>query len=250
MFLRNHDELDLGRLSEQQRAAVFSAMGPEPEMQLYERGIRRRLAPMLRNDRRRLELAYSLLFSLPGTPVLGYGDEIGMGDDLSLPERNCARTPMQWSTEPHGGFTTARKPVLPVITGGPYGFEQINVAAQRRDPNSLLNWLERIIRMRGEVPEIGWGASSVVPTGQKTVLALRYDWRNNGVLVVHNFADEPIEVVIQLADDGRACDLVNLFGDEHSAADEQRRHHLVLEPYGYRWYRIGGLDYLMRRTEY
>ncbi len=126
-------------------------------MQLYNRGIRRRLTPMLKGDRRRLELAYSLMLTLPGTPVLRYGDEIGMGDDLSLPERQCARTPMQWSTEPQGGFTKNKKPVLPVINEGPYGFDHVNVAAQRRDPNSLLNWMERMIRMRKEVPEIGWG---------------------------------------------------------------------------------------------
>ncbi|MFO1073932.1 MAG: alpha-amylase family protein [Geminicoccaceae bacterium] len=109
-FLRNHDELDLGRLSAAERQRVFAAFGPEPDMQLYGRGIRRRLAPMLGGDRRRLELAYSLLFTLPGTPVLRYGDEIGMGDDLSLPERNCARTPMQWSTEPQAGFTSSTGP--------------------------------------------------------------------------------------------------------------------------------------------
>ena len=130
-------------------------------MQLYDRGIRRRLAPMLQGDRRRLELAYSLMMTLPGTPVIRYGDEIGMGDDLQLPERNCARTPMQWSTEPHGGFTKSDKPVLPVISDGAYGFEHVNVADQRRDPNSLLNWMERIIRMRKEVPEIGWGDFAV-----------------------------------------------------------------------------------------
>ncbi len=157
LFLRNHDELDLGRLTEKQRQKVFSEFGPEKDMQLYDRGIRRRLAPMLQGDRRRLELAYSLMFSLPGTPVLRYGDEIGMGDDLSLPERNCARTPMQWSTEPQGGFTKNDKPVLPVISGGPFGFEHLNVADQRRDPNSMLNWTERLIRMRKEAPEIGWG---------------------------------------------------------------------------------------------
>ena len=100
---------------------------------------------MLASDRRRLELAYSLMLTLPGTPVLRYGDEIGMGDDLTLPERTCARTPMQWSDEPHGGFTVASKPVLPVISGGAYGFEHLNVAAQRRDPNSMLNWLERVV---------------------------------------------------------------------------------------------------------
>jgi maltose alpha-D-glucosyltransferase/alpha-amylase len=205
---------------------------------------------MLRDDRRRLELAYSLLFSLPGTPVLRYGDEIGMGDDLSLPERNCARTPMQWSNEPHGGFTTAKKPVLPVISSGPYGFEQVNVAAQRRDPGSLLNWMERVIRMRGEVPEIGWGDYAVLTSGTKSVLAMRYDWRGNAVLTLHNFADEPTEATIQIHDDGRVCDLINLFAEDHSMADARRRHQIVLEPYGYRWYRIGGLGDLLRRTEY
>ena len=133
-FLRNHDELDLGRLSNQQREQVFAAFAPTPDMQLYNRGIRRRLAPMLDDDRRRLELAYSLLFTLPGTPVIRYGDELGMGDDLKLPERNCARTPMQWSNEPHGGFTQSDKPHVPVISGGPYGYEHINAAIQRRHP--------------------------------------------------------------------------------------------------------------------
>ncbi len=109
MFLRNHDELDLGRLTEEQRQKVFAAFGPDAGMQLYDRGIRRRLAPMLDGDRRRLELAYSLLFTLPGTPVIRYGDELGMGDDLTLPERNCARTPMQWSDEPHGGLHEERQ---------------------------------------------------------------------------------------------------------------------------------------------
>src|SRR3984957_16308274 len=165
MFLRNHDELDLGRLTERQRQSVFTAFGPEPGMQLYGRGIRRRLAPMLGGDRRRIEMAYSLMFTLPGTPVLRYGDEIGMGDDLSLPERNCARTPMQWSDEPYGGFTKSDRPIMPVISGGPYGYEHVNAAIQRRHPDSPLNWTERIIRMRKEVPEIGWGDFTVLPVG-------------------------------------------------------------------------------------
>src|SRR6201994_3764846 len=110
LFLRNHDELDLGRLTKAQRAIVFKAFGPDKDMQLYDRGIRRRLAPMLGGDRRRLELAYSLMCTLPGTPVIRYGDELGMGDNLDLPERNCARTPMQWSTEPQGGFSRSSRP--------------------------------------------------------------------------------------------------------------------------------------------
>ena len=194
MFLRNHDELDLGRLSKTQRQQVFDAFGPNPEDQLYDRGIRRRLAPMLGGDRRRIELAYSLMFTLPGTPVLRYGDELGMGDDLSLPERVCCRTPMQWSTEPNGGFTKSDKPVVPVISDGPYGFQHVNAAEQRRDPDSMLNWTERIIRMRKEVPEIGWGEFKVLDAGDNAVLALRYDWRNNSVLFLHNFAGEPREV--------------------------------------------------------
>ena len=193
-FLRNHDELDLGRLNKKQRETVFAAFGPGEDMQLYQRGIRRRLAPMLQGDRRRLELAYSLMMTLPGTPVIRYGDEIGMGDDLRLPERNCARTAMQWSTEPNAGFTKSDKPVLPVIGDGPYSFQHVNVAAQRRDPNSLLNWMERIIRMRKEVPEIGWGDFSFLPSGTPHVLATRYAWRNNSVLCVHNLSSEPQEV--------------------------------------------------------
>jgi maltose alpha-D-glucosyltransferase/alpha-amylase len=115
VFLRSHDELDLGRLTDEQREKVFAAFAPTTRMQLYNRGIRRRLTPMLGNDRRRLELAFSLLFSLPGTPMMQYGDEIGIGDDLRLPERECARTPMQWTSGRHGGFSTARTTVRPVI---------------------------------------------------------------------------------------------------------------------------------------
>jgi maltose alpha-D-glucosyltransferase/alpha-amylase len=128
------------------------------------------------------------MLTLPGTPVLRYGDEIGMGDDLSLPERNCARTPMQWSTEPQGGFTASDKPVLPVISGGAYGFEHVNVAAQRRDPESLLNWLERAMRMRKEVPEVGWGDFEVLEHPNPAVLLIRYEWRNNVVLFVHTWS--------------------------------------------------------------
>jgi len=250
LFLRNHDELDLGRLKDEQRCTVFAAFGPAPEMQLYERGIRRRLAPMLDGDRRRLELAYSLLFTLPGTPVIRYGDELGMGDDLSLPERTCARTPMQWSNEPHGGFTKSAQPAIPVISGGPYGFEHINAAIQRRDPQSLLNWTERIIRMRKEVPEVGWGDFAVIPTRNPAVLVMRYAWRNNWVLFVHNFDAKPHEIrfAVGLHNAGERR-LVNLLTEEHSQGDAHGRHRLVIEAYGYRWYRVGGLDYLLRRSE-
>jgi maltose alpha-D-glucosyltransferase/alpha-amylase len=251
IFLRNHDELDLGRLTEAQRQEVFASFGPGKEHQLYDRGIRRRLAPMLGGDRRRIELAYSLMFTLPGTPVLRYGDELGMGDDLSLPERVCGRTPMQWSTEPHGGFTKSDKPVVPVISDGPYGFQHVNAAEQRREPDSLLNWIERIIRMRKEVPEIGWGQFAVLKTGDNAVLGLRYDWRNNSVLFLHNLADEPREIEFSTGLKGEVGRrLINLLGNDHSTAGRNGKHRVCLEAYGYRWYRVGGLDYLLKRSEY
>jgi maltose alpha-D-glucosyltransferase/alpha-amylase len=249
-FLRNHDELDLGRLTKAQRETVFKAFGPEKNMQLYDRGIRRRLASMLGGNRRRLELAYSLMFTLPGTPVIRYGDEIGMGDDLDLPERNCARTPMQWSNEPHAGFTASDKPCLPVIGNGPYGYEHVNAAKQRRDPSSMLNWTERIIRMRKEVPEVGWGDFQVIAVRDPAVLVIRYDWRNNSVLFVHNLDERPREIAFSAGIEGDAGNLlVNLLAEDHSRANESGKHQLVVEGYGYRWYRVGGLDYLLKRSD-
>jgi maltose alpha-D-glucosyltransferase/alpha-amylase len=205
---------------------------------------------MLGGDRRRLELAYSLMFTLPGTPVLRYGDELGMGDNLALPERVCGRTPMQWSTEPNGGFTKSDKPVVPVISDGPYGYQHVNAAEQRRDANSLLNWTERIIRMRKEVPEVGWGRFKTVNTGDDAVLGVRYDWRNNSVLFLHNLASDPREISFATGLKGPEGDmLVNLLTSDHSQARQNGKHCVCLEAYGYRWYRVGGLDYLLKRTE-
>jgi maltose alpha-D-glucosyltransferase/alpha-amylase len=247
-FLRNHDELDLGRLTGEQRQLVYQKFGPEAKMQLYGRGIRRRLAPML-GDRRRLEMAYSLMFSLPGTPVLRYGDEIGMGDNLRLPERNAVRTPMQWSGESQAGFSTAKKTVLPVISKGVYSCERVNVEAQRRDINSLLNWTERMIRLRKECPEFGWGDYSIVPTGNSGVLAIQYAWRNNRLLTLHNFHEKPATVALALGSK-EGEHLTNLLAGEHSDAGPNGKHTIVLEAYGYRWYRLGGLGHILKRQKY
>ena len=242
-FLRNHDELDLGRLTVAQRQCVFDRFGPEPEMQLYDRGIRRRLAPML-GERVRLELAYSAMLSLPGTPVVRYGDEIAMGDDLSLKERECARTPMQWSGEAHGGFTTADRPARPVISDGPYGCDEVNVEKQRRDPNSLLNWTTRMIRMRKQCPEIGWGDWSAVATASPHVLGLCYVWRGNSVVVLHNFSSQPQEARFRLKSPA-GVQLTNLMVNEEIHADADGMHRVSLESYGYRWFRVGGLGYAL-----
>jgi maltose alpha-D-glucosyltransferase/alpha-amylase len=245
-FLRNHDELDLGRLSEKQRKLVFARFAPEERMQLYHRGIRRRLAPMLGNPRQ-LRMAYSLLFSLPGTPVIRYGDEIGMGEDLDLPERDAVRTPMQWADAPQAGFSTCAKTIHPIVSEGPYSYRRVNVEAQRRDPESLLNFTAALIRLRTECPEIGWGAYEILDAGARDVLAIRYDWQGNSVLVLHNFADEPREVRIDPGIDGGER-LVNLLVAAESRAGRGGQHSVQLDSYGFQWYRVGGLAHVLRQV--
>jgi maltose alpha-D-glucosyltransferase / alpha-amylase len=245
-FLRNHDELDLGRLTDEQRQCVFDKFAPDPSMQLYDRGIRRRLAPML-GDREHEELAYSVMFSLPGTPVIRFGDELRMGDDLELDQREAVRTPMQWASEHNGGFSTADETVHPVIDHGVWSYEHINVAEQRRVPDSFLNWIARMIRLRKECPEIGWGEFSIIDAGAPSVLAMCYRWRGNAVLVLHNFGETPHEAVLELDDDD-SDRLSDLLRDEVVDADEEGVLRVPLDALGYRWFRVGGLDYAIRRT--
>jgi maltose alpha-D-glucosyltransferase/alpha-amylase len=247
-FLRSHDELDLGRLSPEQRAQVFAAFAPDKHMQLYDRGIRRRLAPMLGNDRRRLELAFSLLLTLPGTPMLQYGDEIGMGEDLMLDERDSARTPMQWTSERHGGFSRADRTVRPCIEDDTFGYRTVNVADQRRDPESLLNWTERRIRMRKECPELGWGDFTILRTDTPEVLAVRCDFRGVSMLTLHNFSSRRQTVALDPKREG-GNSLINVFDNKHSRS-EGGTHEIPLEPYGHRWYRVGAADNGLNRSAF
>jgi len=235
-FLRNHDEIDLGRLSDKQRQKVYDAFGPEKQMQLYDRGIRRRLAPMLNNDRKRMELAYSLLFAMPSTPVIRYGDEIGMGDDLALKEREAVRTPMQWSDSSQGGFSRSKKTVRPVIDTGTYGYPSVNVRKQLKDSNSLLVWTERMIQLRKSLPGIGRGAWKVLPSGSSHVMVLQYDWEGQTIITVHNFTNEPQEVRIRPKKEARV--LKNLLKNEEIYIAGDSRHDYTIEGYGYRWYNV------------
>jgi maltose alpha-D-glucosyltransferase/alpha-amylase len=244
-FLRSHDELDLGRLTDEQRQRVFAAFAPEPSMQLYGRGIRRRLAPMLGDDRARLEHAFSLLFSLPGTPMLQYGDEIGMGEDLALPERECARTPMQWSSEAHGGFSRAQQVIRSVIADERYGYAARNVGDQRRDPDSLLNWIERLIRMRQECRELSWGDYELLATDRPQVLAMQYVWRGSAMVTLHNFSSQECDVVFTVKVEGGEV-LADVFARRETRAERDRTHRVTLEAYGYRWLRVGSVDNSLR----
>ena len=198
-------------------------------------------------DRRNLELAYSMMFSLPGSPVIRYGDEIGMGEDLSRPERDAVRTPMQWSNERNAGFSTAAALPNPVISDGVYGCEQVNVESQRRDPDSLLNWTVKMIRVRKETPEIGWGKCTIVKTGSRSVLGLCYEWRGNRVVVLHNFSRHPQEVTLRIAGPGGEL-LANLLVENESRARDDGTHRIAIEEFGYRWYRVGGMSYALNRS--
>ncbi|MDJ1472403.1 alpha-amylase family protein [Cytophagaceae bacterium DM2B3-1] len=236
-FLRNHDELDLGRLTEEQRQRVFQEFGPEKNMQIYDRGIRRRLASMLGN-RQQIELAYSLMFTLPGTPVIRYGDEIGMGDDLSLKEREAVRTPMQWSSEGQAGFSDSNKEVKPVISEGIYSYKQVNVKDQKRDPNSLFNWMAFMIRLRKECPEIGFGSWEIIPVKPKGILVMRYEFKEEILVFVHNFTAKGEELVLTTRQ-AKTQRLIDLINKVESIADEDGRHTIILNAYGYRWFRGG-----------
>jgi maltose alpha-D-glucosyltransferase / alpha-amylase len=239
-FLRNNDELDLGRLSDEDRQRCFEAFAPEADMQLYGRGIRRRLSPMLQGDRRRIELLNSLMFTLPGTPVIRYGEEIGMGDDLAQPEREAIRTPMQWSAEPNGGFSTAapEKLIRPVIAEGEYRYQRINTASQRLEFNSLLNWTERAVRTRKECPEFGWGEMKFLRTDHPSVVAHTCTWRGRTVAAVHNFSRATATVRVRWPKGVER--LHHLFGrdlaDQLPASPEV----LDLDGYDYRWVRLIG----------
>lgn len=208
-------------------------------MRIYGRGIRRRMAPMVGGAQRRLELAYSLLFSFPGVPVIRYGQEIGMGDDLSLTGRRSVRTPMQWSTERNGGFSTApaEKLVRPVIRGGEYGYERVNVDDQRRDPGSLLNFMLRLIRTRMECPELRRGTLTVLRTANPHVFAQRCEWNGGVVLVIHNLSREPCTVSIPLEHEP-ASHTAELLGDDESEPLDCATGPVHLSGYGYRWVRL------------
>lgn len=238
-FTRNHDELDLGRLSPEEQQEIRQVFDVPEDAWIYDRGIRRRIVPLFRGDLRRVCLAYSLMFTLPGTPVLRYGQEIGMGDDLALKERNSIRTVMQWSSEQNGGFSTvpAKRLVRPAISTGPYRYEEVNVASQQRDPNSLLNTVERMIRTRKGCPEFGWGTCEIIETGSPHVFAHRCAWQDGVVLAVHNLGAEACTITLDVSK-WEARHLCDLFWDQVYEPLSNGQHQIELEGYGYRWLRV------------
>ncbi|MGC4940430.1 alpha-amylase family protein [Kribbella sp. DT2] len=238
-FVRNHDELTLDKLTDDERAEVFAAFGPDKDMQVYDRGLRRRLPPMLDNDPARLRMVYSLLFSLPGTPVLFYGEEIGMGENLAMEGRNAVRSPMQWTDSVNGGFSTADAADLAgqVVTGD-LSPEHVNVAAQRRDPDSLMSWIKLLIQRYRETPELSWGDCTVLEHESQTVLAHRSEYEGGCVITAHNFAGEPATVTLAVSGTGVGVQAVDLLQPGTTEVAEDGTIQLDLDPHGSRWLRI------------
>jgi len=236
-FVRNHDELTLDKLSTSERREVFDAFGPDPDMQLYDRGLRRRLPPMVGGDERRLRLAYSLMFSLPGTPVLFYGEEIGMGENLDIPGRLAVRSPMQWTEGASGGFSTAspRRLTRPMPVGL-FGPDHVNVADQRRDPDSLWWFIRGLVRRYRQLPQSGWATVEVLdhPTASTLAHVSRCDdWAMVGL---HNFGSEGAVVPLTVPDLPSGTRMVDLLGERRETeVGAGGAFELDIQPYGYRW---------------
>src|SRR5215510_3118220 len=189
LFLRNHDELTLEMVTDEDRDYMYREYAKDARMRL-NLGIRRRLAPLMENGRRRIELLHSLLLSLPGTPVLYYGDELGMGDNIYLGDRNGVRTPMQWTGDRNAGFSRAdvNRLYSPVIMDPLYGYQAINVEAQLRTPSSLLHWVRRLIAIRKRYPAFGRGTIEfLAPTNQRVLAYLRH-YQDRTLLIVANLS--------------------------------------------------------------
>ena len=189
LFLRNHDELTLEMVTDEERDYMYRVYARDPQTRI-NLGIRRRLAPLLGNNRRRIELMNGLLFSLPGTPVIYYGDEIGMGDNVYLGDRNGVRTPMQWSVDRNAGFSSANRQrlYLPVITDPEYHYEAVNVEAQQANPQSLLWWMKRLIALRKRHPAFGRGSLQFLHPENRKVLAFIREHEDETILVVANLS--------------------------------------------------------------
>src|SRR5690606_33805036 len=303
-FVRNHDELTLDKLSEDERQEVFAAFGPEEDMQLYGRGLRRRLPPMLGGDPRHVRMVYSLLFALPCTPVLFSGEEIGMRDNLAAHGRLAARTPMPWTSRPNGGPRRALAPMLggdprhvrmvssllfahprtPVLfygeeigmaenlaadgrlavrtpmqwTPGPdggfsraparrlsgpvpgdgYAPEHVNVADQRRDPDSLLTFVRLLAHRYRDCPELGRGDVDVLDQPEASVLALRSTWQEASLVTLHNLSPDPVVVPLALGELPEGARLVDLLDADDVEPDPDGKAEVRLDGYGYRWLRV------------
>jgi maltose alpha-D-glucosyltransferase/alpha-amylase len=238
LFLRNHDELTLALVTDAERDYMYDEYARDPVARL-NLGIRRRLAPLLDGDRRRIELMNALLFSLPGSPIIYYGDEIGMGDNIYLGDRNGVRTPMQWSGGWNAGFSSADPERLaqPLISNALYGYQAVNVEAQERSPHSLLNWMRRLIHVRKSTKVFSRGRLTFLRPPNHRVVAYVRTLGDEHVLVVSNLASTAQSVELDLRELAGAIP-VEMFGGSLFPRVGDSPYVLTLGPYGFYWFRL------------
>ena len=237
-FLRNHDELTLEMVTDDERAFMYAAYAPDTRMKINV-GIRRRLSSLLDNDRRKIELLTTVLLALPGSPFLYYGDEIGMGDDLSQADRNGVRTPMQWNAGTSGGFSTCppSECFFPPIQDPVYGFQRVNVNSQEQDPSSLLKWHSRQLEMRRRHPSFAHGDLTFIDTNNPSVLAFTRRTENETLLIVSNFAANAQAVALDLSAHAHRTP-VTLAGASPFPVIGEEPYPMTLGKYDYYWMRL------------
>jgi maltose alpha-D-glucosyltransferase/alpha-amylase len=242
LFLRNHDELTLEMVTDEERDYMYLAYTADPEARLNV-GIRRRLAPLLANDRRRIELMTALLFSMPGTPIIYYGDEIGMGDSLALGDRNGVRTPMQWNSAPNAGFSTAGAEGLysPVINDPVYGYQSVNVTAQLEDTASLLHWMRNMVNLRRLFHVFGRGCIEFLEPENRKIVAHLRRYERDLILCVANLSHFAQPVALDLSAFAGATP-IEMLGYTAFPPIGSQPYFLTLGPYGYYWFELQSRD--------
>ncbi|MDQ0725384.1 alpha-amylase family protein [Microbacterium sp. W4I20] len=238
-FLRNHDELTLDKLSDSERQEMFDVFAPDERQRVFGRGITRRLPTMLEGDPRRIRMAYSLLFTLPGTPVLFYGEEIGMGENIDIPGRESVRTPMQWSADRNGGFSDAAPSrLVSRPPAGGFGPQHVNVAAQLEDRGSLLHFLRDLTSRYRISPELGWGSLEIIDRSTPGLLVHSLTAEVGRVIAIHNFSEVPVDTVFRIGDEPEGTTLVDLLEPARVPMGPAGEVELEVPGFGYRWLRV------------